>query len=294
MRAMIGTETWKPEVDSRYHYLVDKADTYERAGGDAVMIKDARDALQAADDLRRHHETFGEWWSGSLPEAIWGYLHDAERHLIEAAPDSMVSESMRSAFNHLAVSHYDGRDALDLQERPPTDAAALRRLSAEVVVRCHDVTDAAHRSARRNRNLSTVISLVLLLAALVVTGIQAFSSGTMLPDPTGAMSTTTLVGLVFVIGAIGGLISALAFEKSDPTVAGSTDLYAVSGPIAAMKTAIGAWTGMFGVWLTASGVIGLDYKSAVLALAVAFAFGFGQEPVTRFCTKWVTGLLERK
>jgi hypothetical protein len=290
---MLGTETWKPEVDGRYHYLVDKADTYERAGGDAALIERARAALQAADDLRRHHETFGEWWSGSLPEAIWGYLHDAEGHLIEAVPDSMVSESMRSAFNHVAVTHYVGRDAVDLQQRPPTDPAALRRLSAEVVVRCHDITDAAHRTARRNRNLSTVISLVLFVGAAVVTGIQAFASGTMLPDPAGAMSTTVLVALVFVIGAIGGLISALAFEKRDPTVAGSTDLYAVSGPVAGMKTAIGAWTGIFGVWLTASGVIGLDYRSVVIALAVAFAFGFGQEPVTRYCTAWVTGLLKK-
>lgn len=287
VRAVFGIEVWKPEVNSRYYDLVERADSYERSGGGpSAEIKNARDALHRADCLRTRTETFGQWWSGSLVDEVWRELHDAEEHLALAAPDNMVAEAVRMAEAHIAkASDEDGVNAKAL--RDAHTKRDLRSSAASTLDECHAITDVMHQAARRNRNLSVATSGVLFLAAAVVLLVEGLTSGSVLFDPTGAMSASVLLALVFVFGAVGGLIGALAFQGKDPSLKASTDQFKAVGSVLAMKTATGLWIGLLGVWLTASGVLGFDYNSIALAFAIAFAFGFTQEQVTRWLPTWV-------
>lgn len=157
-------------------------------------------------------------------------------------------------------------------------------------------TDLAHGNVRVFRNILILLTVVLTLflastavvawndpALFSVCGpapVSTSATGTSAapPCPHGAAPQSSDVLMVELLGALGGLLSAVFFLKGLQAVRGPYGLPLAQG---ILKVPTGAAVALVGIWVLQRGVLGvLTPQSGDKIIAYAILFGFAQQALT--------------
>lgn len=283
------------------------------AGEMLAVLTHAR-ALATSPHQGPWHQAPGRWFYGSPIEETWRLIHVAQQHYLRALPAELLPDRAQHVAHQgsatLGASDPDVvalKRALRVVQLPTHQEAhlqALRATAIEVLRRCHDSTDAAHRQARELRNRILVTSgLMWVLAGLLLLGTGAFDFGLFSPPPGSGLSDTTATGIAMFFGCLGALISALPSLASQPD---SKSPFNLPTQQAILKVSAGAWSALIGLLAATQGLaaqVGAGSEQEPTGSPVAAAtvgtlallsvfFGAGQEAVTRFVDRKARDYLE--
>jgi hypothetical protein len=185
-----------------------------------------------------------------------------------------------------------------IEQSSPTVLPADREVLRNVLRSVNSRSDLAHGNVRVFRNiliwLTVVLTLFLILTAIVawndptlfsvcgptvtVAGSSAAPTATPTACPHGSVPVSGDVLMVELLGALGGLLSAVFFLKGLQAVRGPYGLPLAQG---ILKVPTGAAVALVGVWVLQRGVLGLlTPQSGDKIIAYAVLFGFAQQALT--------------
>lgn len=159
-------------------------------------------------------------------------------------------------------------------------------------------TDLAHGNVRVFRNILILLTVVLTLFLALIAVVAWIDPGLFSvcgpAGPSGSSATTTQttgplcphgtapqsadVLMVELLGALGGLLSAVFFLKGLQAVRGPYGLPLAQG---VLKVPTGAAVALVGIWIVQRGVLGfLTPQAGDKIIAYAILFGFAQQALT--------------
>lgn len=288
--------------------------TPQRASGiwrEEVLARSARidQKLAAKNGRRDHHlpETFdqdevlkrtarvrrrvngpsklGERWTGVQVEDCWRELRLAEEGLIYLSSTSELRSSGSEALNHAQAYLPAGDKRVEhlqnVLNEPTSSDDALRSSILPVLSAAHEASDKTHQALRSFQNQLRVLTAILFAIAVLASILMfAFPVPEIFPTRNG-LSSGWLFTLVLSAGAFGALFSAI------PSLAQIPEKTVPFNPVreqAALKVAVGVWSGVVGLLVVNAGLDTAAADSSTLAglLVVAALFGASQEALTRF------------
>jgi hypothetical protein len=180
----------------------------------------------------------------------------------------------------------------------PVVLAADREVLRNVLRSVNSRSDLAHGNVRVFRNiliwLTVVLTLFLVLTAIVAwndptlfsvcgpavttAGSSAAPTAAQTACPHGSAPVSGDVLMIELLGALGGLLSAVFFLKGLQAVRGPYGLPLAQG---ILKVPTGAAVALVGIWVLQRGVLGLlTPQSGDKVIAYAVLFGFAQQAFT--------------
>ena len=312
------TSTWMAEVDTaacrlEAELLRTPDDQFSASTQpDRTEIKDAiakaRECVQWSEGrgpgqqlgaLRRLWRRTVVWWTGGEIDLAYCSLHTAGQLLlcVESAdvvkariPDMAAEVTTAFRGNDLRVRGY--LKALEIIAQPPHVVSLADRSQLRAIQQACDSSDASARSdARTFRNTLVIMSALL---AVILAGVAAFAAvdtGFRALFAAGARSGSGswFVLELEVIASLSGLAGAALALKN---YTGYRHSYGLPVVQALLKGSAGAATGVLGVLLAGSGLIGaLTLHPGAEVFAVAVIFGYAQYLFTRLVDQQAKGIL---
>lgn len=249
------------------------------------------------------NESYWRWVGrrGARIEAAWRELRLAEETYLTAAPNAETLVLAEDAAAH-AAGYLGTTDAMlasltRLIKDKPADHAELRTRAAAVLKRAHQASDADHRRLRAVGERIGAAAIGLTILAILLVALIARVDWQFLPavsNGDGTIEGWQGVALAMVSGVVGAMFSAI------PSVSLIPDKKEPFNPVwrqAALKMAIGAWSGFVGLVVVTAGLAepitpdpGSGTAGAALSgfVMTAALFGAGQEAVSRFADRRAT------
>jgi hypothetical protein len=292
------------ELQARLNAVHDVAPPHASALRAAAQqaIDDAVHGLDRDARRRRLVTRVSSWWTGEANTAAWQDVHDAENLVLALESD----ERVRAQATYLRARLTEVLPARSVQRRGFDDR--LRAMAKPGAAIDHDelrgihafvcrASDNWHADLRRFRNKLVSLAGAVALLLLVLGVLQAIDRDVLALCTSGDTRTclqgTAPAGgdvlLVFVLGAIGGLIGGVVPLSGLRTV---PSRFSVRGAQIALKAVVGAFTAWLGVVLVLSGVLDVTVSSTNL-VAYAVLFGYAQQLMTRYVDRHVADVLGR-
>lgn len=286
--------TWASLANERAELLLSEAERLERATGSSEL-EDAKNDLrhiqrELAPELPKHQRTASwvtgleDWWKGARAEDVWLHLHLIEEELEETRD---VEDVVLHARVHLqgdaeATKKLTG-DLAGLEDDEDRRAVAIHAMRSS-----HQKSHQKHIDERQRHRAMLGFAGGLVFAAALTWWLQvyAFDNHPFLVLPKDASGATVTIGggsllfLVMLFGAIGGAFSGLVSLYLTAKTVDDTMWFDPRPMLAAIKIAMGIWTGFFGVLMVGTGLVVGVYTSVPSAIILAFLFGYGQQAVT--------------
>lgn len=288
--------TWESLANERADLLLSEAERLARTNGSSELAQ-AKGELKeiqqrvAPSDQTRHERNDGwvtgleDWWSGTRAEDVWLHLHRIEEEIEESRHDT--GEVILHARTHVAG---DAKATKQLNDdlSGATDDTAKRSVAIHAMRSSHQKSHQKHIDERQRHRAMLVFAGGLVLAAVITWGLQVykFDASPFLVLPKDASGVTVAIGggslvfLVMLFGAIGGAFSGLTSLYLTAKTVDDTMWFDPRPMLAAVKIAMGIWTGFFGVLMVGTGLVVGVYTSVPSAIILAFLFGYGQQAVT--------------
>jgi hypothetical protein len=224
-----------------------------------------------------------DWWSGSLAQDTWLKLHLIEEGVEAARPDH--EEVLRHARDHLLGDAKATKKLNDDIKAAPEKAK--KGVAVDALKRAHQKSHQKHIDERQRHRAMVIFAGSLCLGAAAVWLLQTikFDDTPFLVLPNDAETTATigagsLLFLVMLFGAIGGLLSGLISLYLTAKTVDDTMWFDPRPTLAVIKVAMGIWTAFLGVLMVGTGLVVGNYTSIPSAIILAFLFGYGQQAVT--------------
>jgi hypothetical protein len=233
--------------------------------------------------LRRLWRRVADWWTGSDDDQAWAALHAASQALLAVEAPEVVKAQLpdMKAIVVTALPPEDLRvkeylKTLDALQQPcraitPADRAQLRAIRQA----CDSSTDGGHADARAFRNTLIVLGalLTIVLAGMAIMGWADGNFRSVFAAANTQPGAWYILGLELA-ACLSGLTSAVLTLQN---YTGFQYTYGLPFVQAILKGAVGAATGILGVLLVRSGVLGAwTLHSEVGIFAVAVVFGYAQ------------------
>ncbi|WP_427174514.1 hypothetical protein [Arthrobacter sp. 92] len=281
--------SWAEDVDARISELTAERAGFVKAGRTDQDLQPFDLLLTDAKKARDSHNPF----SGITPRAskTWVLLQDAEQKLDELETD--LDHLVERAKRHADRSLNERLTAWQREFDTAADNARKLELARQLIREAHEADSSKHSSERNNAR-GLVVSSVLVMAILAILFlVQAnVPSLVILPAPTETpVDGLPLLGLVYIFGALGGLMS--GFVGLYLVGAGFTDTrwHDPRPPLMLAKVALGMATALIGCLIIGTKLLVGTYTSLAAVLLLALMFGFGQLAVTTFLDKSVKKIL---
>ncbi|NTW41809.1 MAG: hypothetical protein HGA44_18335 [Cellulomonadaceae bacterium] len=284
---MVIMSSWMAEAKVRVREL---SIALGEADPDGIRLPGARETLTEAQQILERTR-FGDWFTGNATTEVWGLLHNVEdrlhdldtdtAHLVFEAREHLESDPARLASFEVGI-----HAAADDSERVRFARSAIRSAHTRSAVKMD--------SARNLDRGLVLFSLLGLVGAIALCVWQARSTERLLPPPTADSGVTALSLLVVVLlcGAIGGLLSAVFRLYLGRTDLEDTRWFDPRPGLGLAKVALGAWTGLAGILAVSTGAVTGVYTSLGSAILLAVVFGYSQEVVTRYLDRGAAERLE--
>lgn len=253
-----------------------------------ATLNPVRALLEAAADL--NDESKAKFWSRVADVLFWsrgqeltgwGYVHEVERQLASFLPLETVQARLEAVERDLRASNDAGAIALanTIHNSPPssTPLPRLQALLADALETNYDREDTSFAALVSWQNKTSWLVIFGLLLITVLVGL----------DPAR--------GILFLVGATGGLISRLSrsLDRKDvPTDYGASWATLFLSPVSG---ALGAWAGILVTGLAVQlGVLADKFADlwscpfSQLTLALALVFGFSERLLDTILDKLVT------
>ena len=249
--------------------------------------------------LRSLTRRLADWWTGSEVDQVWAALHTAGQALLgiqsPAAVKSQLADLAATVVTTLDPGDLRRKDYLTtLQLLAPAgrdisrgDRAQLRAIRQA----CDSSADGGHADARAFRNTLVLVGSLLAAVLTVVTIIawldpgfrSIFAAAGTQPGGWYVFELELLASLSGLTGAVLSLRNYTGFQYA----------YGLPFVQAFLKGTTGAATGLFGVLLVGSAVIGsLTLKPGAGTFVVAVIFGYAQYLFTRLVDQQANAVLK--
>lgn len=306
--------SWATRAHARVDLLTDRVSALEARNRCALERAGVnRPALeQGLEELGGWHRELDErrvalrsrsWWDGLKGDKVedaWGELHRIEEGVdgYEPLPTLLQLADEHIAANLAAARAGELRQTLGSQKTRPEDrrATALRAIRE-----AHNAEAERHASERNWQRGLLLISGGALLAGPLLVLVQALlpDTDTLLPPPQDGSGTepAVLLALVLALGVVGGALGALVSQYriyQTRQVVLSTLWFDPMPALTTAKMAMGMWTAFLGVLMVGTGALVGGYSSVASLLLLAFAFGYGQQALTRVLDEKVAAMLKAK
>jgi hypothetical protein len=232
--------------------------------------------------------------TGDRIHETWNELHRIESYLDRLRPiEDVMAHARREVRNELP----DARLAALVGELGQCrDDRDRHRVAVSFLEEAHAAAEARHEGERQRQRGILAIAAGLLFAAVLTLLLQglAFPDEAFVPPPSegASMSSTALLTMTMLFGALGGAFSALVSLYISDTSYTDTMWFDPRPALTAVKMSMGIWTAVVGVLAVGSGVLVGVYTTVASALLLAFLFGYGQQAVTTFMDKKVATLAQ--
>jgi hypothetical protein len=288
----------------------------------AVVYRAVTDHAKKAEECGSQSSGPLQWLNGSMIEAAWAEIHEADVQLIELFNDDhligRIPEVLGTVRAYLPPED-TRRIALEAWSKAFTGTVVdheHRELIATTLRAAYLFSDTEHGRVRSFRNvlLGTAVAITVLLLGIGFVGLvsahsvslcftKAVESTTTTPAkpmlicPTGERDEVLngpsgwdvfLVELVGLIGAALAGVRAIAGSRKDITP------YSLTVTQAALKAATGAATAVVGMLFLSAGIVpGLSQlQSQAAILAYAVVFGYAQQLLTGMIDQRANAMLK--
>jgi IPT/TIG domain len=249
--------------------------------------------------LRSLTRRLADWWTGSEVDQVWAALHTAGQALLgiqsPAAVKSQLADMAATVVTTLDPGDLRRKDYLTTlqllapagRDISPSDRAQLRAIRQA----CDSSADGGHADARAFRNtlvllgslLAAVLTIVTIIAWLDPGFRSIFAAAGTQPGGWYVLELELLASLSGLTGAVLSLRNYTGFQYA----------YGLPFVQAFLKGTTGAATGLFGVLLVRSAVIGsLTLKAGASTFVVAVVFGYAQYLFTRLVDQQANAVLK--
>jgi len=249
--------------------------------------------------LRSLSRRLSDWWTGSEVDQVWAALHTAGQALLAiqspVAVKSQLADMAATVVTALDPGDLRRKDYLTtLQLLAPAgrdisrgDRAQLRAIRQA----CDSSADGGHADARAFRNTLVLVGSLLAAVLTVVTIIawldpgfrSIFAAAGIQPGGWYVLELELIASLSGLTGAVLSLRNYTGFQYA----------YGLPFVQAFLKGTTGAATGLFGVLLVGSAVIGsLTLKPGAGTFVVAVIFGYAQYLFTRLVDQQANAVLK--
>jgi hypothetical protein len=278
----------------------EKATPEERAARDAVTAEFSTLLADAEKASQTSQVSPIAMLTGLSVERVWADVHAAEVLLVETLPRSAVPsyrswvlDEARSDLpaNSTVMASLLGKDAAE--RLTGRDLAAVLRTA-------HSASTANHVRVRSFRNTIYFASLVTLLAVASLAAVGALAPRSIPMCNTAANlcivagSTGPAWNHVLVASVIGAAAGILAGVASLGRLRGSSIPYSLAFALGMFKGPCGALSGLLGLLIIRSGIVGADLGTSTSAGIVGWVivFGASQQLVTRLADQKGQSVLE--
>ena len=249
--------------------------------------------------LRSLWRRVADWWTGGEVNQAWAELHIASQALLAIQAPAVV-KSQLADMTATVVTTLDPGDlrrkdylrTLELlapadRDISPADRAQLRAIRQA----CDSSADGGHADARAFRNtlilvgslLAAVLAIVAIIAWLDPGFRSIFAAARTHPGGWYVLELELIASLSGLTGAVLSLQSYTGFQYA----------YGLPFVQAFLKGTTGAATGLFGVLLVRSAIIGsLTLKPGASTFVVAVIFGYAQYLFTRLVDQQANAVLK--
>src|SRR5580658_549482 len=249
--------------------------------------------------LFRPFRRIADWWTGYYDDEAWAAVHRANNTLLTIEADAVVKAQLAD----IAATVTTALDPDDLRVKDYLKTLELLAPAGRVITdrdreelrgikqACDSAADSGHADARAFRNNLTLAAVVLavVLAVVAIVGRadpgfrDIFATSKSAPGGWFVLELELIASLSGLTGAVLSLRNYTGFQYS----------YGLSFVQALLKGSTGAATGLFGVLLVKSGVVGsLTLHSPAAYFAVAIVFGYAQYLFTRLVDQEAKSVLK--